>query len=731
MPDRKRRQWLKVLLWIAIAPLSLLPVGIPNTPKDTPGNTAQIPASWQQWAQVDKSPSAEILKALKQGVDHYLHEKYSSALQSLPAGQNAKTTDIGDYILLYRAKSNLALERNKEALEDFRLLESLFPASSLIRDALLGECQALLILADPKPVLSILKNPTITQDSESLFYQARALELTGEKEKSIELYVVIYSKYPKSRFSALAEPRLLSLSPAALKGKNGYAARLQRAENLLEARDAQGARTLLLALARISAPDPLSSQKLAFLLADAEYRIGRTSLALSRLRKITAADTELHAKALRLEGICYRKLESEQALLAQRDKALKLYPQSPETEELCYSVATYFDVNFDSSKSKESYLLLAEQFPKGRYAERVTWKLATLLYFEKDYSEAARRMWRYLLAYPNPAAAGSAVYWMGRCYEMLGNYRNAKLLYERARALTNEGYYGERAREAAESLGKSGQNDNLSISGIDFAQVVSKCDGIRLPAILLPEPSKDSVHVIERARQLWAAGLQDLAISELRWGSRQHPQDEKPLYYLVSRIYASADDYDAAITSMRRVFPDYGSRSMESLPDEVWQLLFPVRHWSIISSQSAKTQLDPALVLGLIRQESAFDENARSSANARGLMQLLPSTGRRIARQARITRYGSKKLYQAETNIILGTKHLAYLVQQYGKIELALAAYNAGDTRVDRWLKEFGNVDMAEFVERVPFSETRGYIKQVISNRARYRLLTAAALAAR
>jgi soluble lytic murein transglycosylase len=141
--------------------------------------------------------------------------------------------------------------------------------------------------------------------------------------------------------------------------------------------------------------------------------------------------------------------------------------------------------------------------------------------------------------------------------------------------------------------------------------------------------------------------------------------------------------------------------------------------------------LDPALVLGLIRQESAFDENARSSANARGLMQLLPSTGRRIARQARITRYGSKKLYQAETNIILGTKHLAYLVQQYGKIELALAAYNAGDTRVDRWLKEFGNVDMAEFVERVPFSETRGYIKQVISNRARYRLLTAAALAAR
>jgi soluble lytic murein transglycosylase len=106
-------------------------------------------------------------------------------------------------------------------------------------------------------------------------------------------------------------------------------------------------------------------------------------------------------------------------------------------------------------------------------------------------------------------------------------------------------------------------------------------------------------------------------------------------------------------------------------------------------------------------------------------MQVLPSTGRLLARQSpRVPRYNAQKLYQAETNIILGTRFLSSLLQQLGKPELALAAYNAGKSRVDRWLEEWGDLDMVEFVEQIPFSETRGYVKQVLSNRIRYSLLT-------
>jgi len=223
-----------------------------------------------------------------------------------------------------------------------------------------------------------------------------------------------------------------------------------------------------------------------------------------------------------------------------------------------------------------------------------------------------------------------------------------------------------------------------------------------------------------------AADLPDLALSELRWGIRRYPKNDKALSYLMSRVYITREDYNGAISSLRRVFPDYNGRPIASLPEEVWRMLFPVRHWETISALADRAQIDPTLILGLIRQESAFDEKARSRANARGLMQILPSTGKKLARQAGIPRYNVQKLFNADTNIALGTRYLTYLLQQYGKTELALAAYNAGESRVKRWLKEYGDMDMAEFVEKIPFGETRNYIRHVLSNKAYYGLLTSA-----
>jgi soluble lytic murein transglycosylase len=250
---------------------------------------------------------------------------------------------------------------------------------------------------------------------------------------------------------------------------------------------------------------------------------------------------------------------------------------------------------------------------------------------------------------------------------------------------------------------------------------------MQYPPVSIPEPGEIAAPFVSRASALAEADLEDFAISELRWGSRRYPQEAGALNYEMSRICASREDHNGAIAGLRRVFPDYVTRPGSSLPDEAWQRLYPIRHWEIISSRAADQKLDPALILGVIRQESGFDEKARSRSNARGLMQIIPSTGRKLARQARIPRYSVAKLYQAETNITLGTRFLASLVQRYGALELALAAYNAGGSRVDRWLAEFGRDDMALFVEQIPFSETRNYVMQALSNKARYDLMLSSA----
>lgn len=697
-------------------------IGVPATTTGLPVDAARLPAGLDPWIQTYPLRITETLKALKGGVEHYSGGRYTSALEALPDENAAKATAIGDYVLLYRAKSCLMMERNKEALNALRLLESQYPDSSLVRDALLGKCQALLKLQDQGTILSALSSPNLETGADILYYQARALHEAGEKEKAVDRYLQIYSLYPGSSYSPLAEKYLLSLSPGALTGARNYIFRLQRAENLLKIGEVRKARALLLNLGRVSSPDSLSFEKRHLLFAEAEYHLGNAAAALSSLGKVTAADRSMHAKAIYLEGACCRRLNREQAFLALRDKALKLYPRSPYTEELLYSVATYFDVNFEQARARESYKAIHDSFPHGRYAERALWKLALFSYLEARYEDAVRGFWNYVLDHPNPVAAGSAAYWMGRCYEKTGDFERARHLYLRVQALANNSYYGQRAQEAEASLPKSRNGTAAFITGIDFGQVIKMFDEIQPAPISIQEAEAGASRIIERAGQLATAGLTDLALSEVRWGIRRYPKSESALCYVMSRIYESRKDYVGVIACLRKVFSDYNTLPLASLPEEIWQLLFPVRHWTIISEQAARAGVEPSLILGIIRQESAFAEKARSSANALGLMQILPSTARKMARQGRAGRYSVKKLFQADTNIALGTRHLASLLQLYGKEELALAAYDAGETRVDRWLNEFGKADMAEFVERIPFSETRSYIKQVLSNKAHYSL---------
>jgi soluble lytic murein transglycosylase len=724
---QRRRQRLRVLPGAVIALAGILSTSISATPNNNPSETVQIPAVLRQWTQ-DPFPPNGILRAFKQGIDHYNHERYAAALDSFPSSRDSETTAISDYILFYRAKSRLMLKQYKEALDDFRLLEKRFPSTSLIQDALIGQCKALLELKDFQSILTLLNSRNtdglpLNRRPEILYYQAKSLSGMGEKDRAVALYLQIFSSHPTSEYSPLAERSLLSLSPLALKGARNYGIRLQRAENLLKTNDARGARLLLIALGRVTPPDSKSSQKRDLLRAEAEYRLKKTSIALPYLRKVTASEPLLHARAIYLEGTSYRRLDKEQLFLASRDKALKLYPRSNDTEELCYSAATYYEVNYDSAKAQEAYRVLYRAFPKGQHVESTLWKIALYSYIEKQYEEAALGFWNYLRTYSNPLSAGSALYWMGRCYEKLGDSKKADYLYSHIQTLVNNSYYGQRARETQTSLRKT--EKDVSISGLDFRQVVATCDGIQYAPIRLQEPDRIGIQIIERARQLVSAGLPELAITELRWGIRQYSHQDNLFYSILSLIYAKEEKIERSIASLRRIFPDYNGRPLAALPIEIWQKLYPARHWDIVTAQAARTSIEPALIMGLIRQESAFENNAQSRANARGLMQILPSTGKLLARQAKIKRFSAQKLFHAETNIMLGTRFLNSLLQQYGKTEIALAAYNAGESRADRWLMEYGDTDMAEFVERIPFSETRNYVKQVLSNKMHYDLLTA------
>ncbi len=174
---------------------------------------------------------------------------------------------------------------------------------------------------------------------------------------------------------------------------------------------------------------------------------------------------------------------------------------------------------------------------------------------------------------------------------------------------------------------------------------------------------------------------------------------------------------------MKRAYPWHISQAGDRLPAALWHVLFPLEHAEALAAKAQANGLDPALVAGLICQESTFSADALSPVGARGLMQIMPGTGRTIAKELGV-RYVARDLYDPAVNLQFGAHYLATLLQRYGgRIERALAAYNAGPHRVDAWTAATPDVPADEFIEEIPFSETRHYVATVLANQAQYRRL--------
>jgi soluble lytic murein transglycosylase len=157
----------------------------------------------------------------------------------------------------------------------------------------------------------------------------------------------------------------------------------------------------------------------------------------------------------------------------------------------------------------------------------------------------------------------------------------------------------------------------------------------------------------------------------------------------------------------------------------VYRVLFPLVNYDELTRNATANHLDPALVAAIIRQESSFNPRAISVANARGLMQVLPSVGEEVARTLKFPVWNPSLLLDPDANLQLGTSHLASYIKQYGALPRVLAAYNAGGSRVNRWSTKKGMEDPEIFIERIPYVETRDYVRIVMRNAAVYQTLAA------
>jgi soluble lytic murein transglycosylase len=222
--------------------------------------------------------------------------------------------------------------------------------------------------------------------------------------------------------------------------------------------------------------------------------------------------------------------------------------------------------------------------------------------------------------------------------------------------------------------------------------------------------------------QLLAAGLYDDAVAELRKSAGSpgaSPFIDATIAYALNR----KGELRPAITAMRRAYPEFMAEGGETLPTAILKVIFPLDYWALIRQQATARELDPYLVAALVAQESTFRADVRSAANAWGLMQILPSTGQRVARQIGLRPFSTRVLTNPETNVRLGTTYFADLLEDLGDPAFALAAYNAGPHRVTRWQAERRGLALDEFIDDIPFPETQNYVKRILGTADDYRIL--------
>jgi peptidoglycan lytic transglycosylase len=390
------------------------------------------------------------------------------------------------------------------------------------------------------------------------------------------------------------------------------------------------------------------------------------------------------------------------------------FPQSEWLAEALFSSGNMYLLSRDYAKAVEYYGYLSAHFPQNKNAAAAHWRAGWLNYRQGLYADAAHTFDEQIHLYPSATETVAALYWRARLYETQDNKPAvAAANYKAIVRAYQHFFYAQMARQRLAALG--------SLQPV----VDPDADRINPPEFPTLDDSfpEDSEH-LAKARLLANAGMNEYIPREIA----ADPDSGSWSALAEAQIYASFGETYRAMRALKRALPYAATASINSIPLVYWRILFPEPYWDTIKAESAKNGLDPYLVASLIRQESEFNPAAVSYANAWGLMQLLPSVGRAMAREEGISHFETFQLLDPETNIRLGTRYLRHTLDHFGGVpEYALAAYNAGDERVADWEAAGPYHGMDEFVESIPFTQTREYVEAILRNIETYRAIDAAA----
>jgi soluble lytic murein transglycosylase len=568
-----------------------------------------------------------------------------------------------------------------------RALEKAPPSLAVRARARLGE--ALLAAGEAQQAAPVLEAAASAEPTpELLFQRARTRRLTGNLAGERADLKTVALRHPAHPYGEEALKQLEALTPAVALTLGEH---LQRARGLLEAgAPAKALAELETAEVRKRVKTGVEKAQVALLRARALLAQGKAEDAEKALAVARKGPPSVASEALLVAARRALRTDNAKAreLMAALDKA---YPKESAGEEGGYFVGWIFLQEGRYEDAAKALAAYDARYPRSGRRDDAMWFRGLALIRLEKYAEAREVLNQLVTGFPRSKLVPQARYWMARSQELAG--AGAEVTgpaYEAVIATGPASFYALLASERLRELGR--------VPPPPFPQAPKQLEIERPPEL-------------ELAVALARTGLFRDATAEVESRAARIRGAEQALAFSHALLQLGEYGHAHSVAARHLWGKAFGARAPDALA------AFYPRAWaSAVQSEAVRQAVDPFLVWAIMRRESAFKPEVLSSADARGLMQIIPPTANEIAKHLAEPTPAPAELFSPDRSIRYGSWYLAALMKRFSHPVLVAAAYNGGPSAVLRWVKENGELPLDLFVEIIPFKETRGYVKQVVAD---------------
>lgn len=645
------------------------------------------------------------------------NKDFAGAAALLDSDVFKNKTKLADHALWMRGQALAAASDHGAAMAAFQRLINEHPDSIRVREAKLAWASSAIASGRAVEVPPMLVELTEKKDGDALLATAKAYEAQGSQSEAVNYYRRAYFFGAGSAAAKEAEAKLTSLSqPLAPQDADESLARADRLLNQKAFADAAKAYSEL----SLRFPGSIKGAiALRFTTA-----VANQGLLQPRNDLVPALDPEYREEGQRQLVLGYAKAKQWPAARAAAETMRASFPNGKLVAK------TFIDAGLIARDSKmrmeEAFYFntAVASFPNAVEIAQAQFEASWVAHENGNFALSSKMLTEHLARYAGKDTAnrGIAGYWAARDSERAGKTAEACVLYDGVVYRYSANWYGYLAMSRLSSMKSQGKCPTGAQASSLPAVVTQAVANLKVVSVAAETAGPNEKQRVEKSDELSIVGLFDWSIAELN-EAKKTAANSPSINLALARHYRWKGDNTAAFVALKNSYPDYAQMFPEEMSKEEWAIFYPLIHWNEIKFWSEKRGLDMYKVAGVIRQESVFMPRAASPAKAYGLMQLIMPTAISTARK-----YGAsvptspEMLFGPTLNIELGTAYMKDQLAKYGRIEYMAVAYNAGPGRVTQWRASLP-AEMDEFVEEIPFRETKQYVQGIIRNTAQYRRL--------